>query len=137
MQLPSVEFALQLKVMMVNCPGCPHPPAYSWNAGMVMHVLKSDLEFRDLKHVLVYNMYNNYGGVMSVPKNPPYCLIYPLSYMKDMELDHFDTHNNPAGTYLHCCICHATLHYMNDNPHYCRAYGGSWLILPHGAQYKE
>ena len=53
-----------------------------------------------------------------------------------MELDHFDTHNNPAGTCLHCCICCATLQYMNNNSCYCRAYGVSCLILPHGAQYK-
>ena len=26
---------------------------------------------------------------------------------------------------------------MNDDPHYCRAYGGSCLILPCGAWYKE
>ena len=26
---------------------------------------------------------------------------------------------------------------MNDDPRYCRAYGGNHLILPHGAQYKE
>ena len=26
---------------------------------------------------------------------------------------------------------------MNDDPHYCRAYSGSHLILPHGAQYNE
>ena len=59
---------------------------------------------------------NNYGGVMLVPTDPPYCLIYPMSYMKDVELDHLDTCNNPAGTCLHHCICHATLQYMNDNP---------------------
>ena len=80
---------------------------------------------------------NNYGGIMSIPTDPPYCLIYPMSYMKDVELDHFNTCNNPAGTCLHHCICHATLQYMNDNPHYHRAYGGSHLILPCGAQYKE
>ena len=80
---------------------------------------------------------NNYGGVMSVPMDPPYCFIYPTSYVKDMELDHFNTRNNPARTHLHCCICHATLQYMNDDSHYCRAYSGSCLILPHGAQYKE
>ena len=80
---------------------------------------------------------NNYGGIMLVPTDPPYCLIYPMSYMKDVELDHFDTHNNPTGTCLHCCICHTTLQYMNDDPHYHRAYGGSHLILPCGAQYKE
>ena len=80
---------------------------------------------------------NNYGGVMSIPMDPPYCLIYPMSYVIDVEPDHFDTCNNPAGTCLHCCICHATLQYMNDDPCHCRTYGGSCLILSHGAQYKE
>ena len=37
------EYALMLKVMMVDRPGRPRPPTFSWNAGMVMHVLKSDL----------------------------------------------------------------------------------------------
>ena len=80
---------------------------------------------------------NNYGGMMSVPTDLPYCLIYPMSYMKDVEPDHFDTHNNPARTCLCHCICHTTLQYMNDDPHHHREYGGSHLILPHGAQYKE
>ena len=52
-QLPAGEFALQLEVMMANCPACPFPPAFSWNVGMVMHVLKSDPTLRDLKHVQV------------------------------------------------------------------------------------
>ena len=80
---------------------------------------------------------NNYEGMMSVPTDPPYFLIYPTSYLKDVELDHFDTHNNPAGTHLCHCMCHATQQYMNDNPHYHGACGGSCLILPCGAQYKE
>ena len=77
---------------------------------------------------------NNYGGIMSVPMDLPYCLIYPTSYVKDVELDHFNTHNNPTRTHLHHCICHATLLYMNDDPRYGRAYGRSCLILPCGAQ---
>ena len=80
---------------------------------------------------------NNYGGVMSVPTDPPYCLVYPMSYVKDVEPDHFDTCNNPARICLHHCICCAALQYMNDDPRYCRAYGGSHLILPCRAQYKE
>ena len=80
---------------------------------------------------------NNYGGVMSVPTDLPYCLVYLTSYVKDVELDHFDTCNNPAGTCLHHCICHTTLQYMNDDSHYHRAYSGRCLILPHRAQYKE
>ena len=48
---------------------------------------------------------NNYGGAMSIPTHPSFCLVYPTSYVKDVELDHFDTHNNPARTCLHNCIC--------------------------------
>ena len=80
---------------------------------------------------------NNYGGIMSVPTDPPYCLVYPTSYVKDVEPDYFDTCNNPARTHLRHCICCATLQYMNDDPYYCQAYGRSCLILPCGAQYKE
>ena len=80
---------------------------------------------------------SNYGGAMSAPMDLPYCLLYPMSYMKEVELDHFNTHNNPAGTHLNHCICHATLQYMNDDPKQHRGYSRSHLILPHGAQYKE
>ena len=80
---------------------------------------------------------NNYGGTMSIPTDLPHCLVYPTSYVKDVELDNFDTCNNPARTRLRCCICHATLQHMNDDPHLRREYGGSCLILPCGAQYKE
>ena len=41
-QPPSEEFALLLEVMMADCPGHPRPPAFSWNAGMVMYILKGD-----------------------------------------------------------------------------------------------
>ena len=40
--LPAGEFALQLEVLMANHPGHPRLPTFSWNVGMVMHVLKSD-----------------------------------------------------------------------------------------------
>ena len=80
---------------------------------------------------------SNYGGTMSIPTDPSYCLVYPMSYMRDVEPDHFDTCNNPPGTCLHHCIYCATLQFTNDNPNQCREYSGSQLILPHGAQYKE
>ena len=47
------EHALMLEVTMADCPGRSHPPAFSWNMGMVMHVLKSDLALRELEHVQV------------------------------------------------------------------------------------
>ena len=80
---------------------------------------------------------NNYGGAMSIPTDLPYCLVYPTSYMKDVELDHFDTCYNPARTFLHCCICCTRLQHMNDNPNQYREYSGNCLILPHRAQYNE
>ena len=60
-----------------------------------------------------------------------------MSYVRDMEPDHFNTRNNLARTCLHHYICHATLQHMNNHSHQCREYSGSCLILPHGAQYKE
>ena len=80
---------------------------------------------------------NNYEGAMSIPTDPPYCLVYPTSYMKDVEPDHFDTCNNLARTCLHHCMCLTTLQHMNDDPNQHREYSGSCLILPCGAQYKE
>ena len=52
-QPPVEEFALQLEVKMADCPEHPRPPAFSWNAGMVLHGLKSNPMSRDLKHIQV------------------------------------------------------------------------------------
>ena len=59
---------------------------------------------------------SNYGGTMSIPMDLPYCLIYPMRYVWDIKLDHFDTHISPAETHLHCCLCRTTLQFTNDNP---------------------
>ena len=47
------EYALMLEVTVADCPGQPHPPAFSWNAGMVMHILKSNPVLQELEHVQV------------------------------------------------------------------------------------
>ena len=80
---------------------------------------------------------NNFGGAMSIPTDPPYCQVYPTSYVKYAELDHFDTCNNPAGMRLHRCVCHATLQFSNDDAKEHTNYARSHLILPHGAQYND
>ena len=46
---PAEEYTMMLEVMMANHPGWPHPPTFSWNAGMVMHILKSDPVLRELE----------------------------------------------------------------------------------------
>ena len=80
---------------------------------------------------------SNYGGAMSFPMDLPYCLVYPTSYVRDVDPDHFDTCNNPAGTCLHRCICCAMLQFANDDPNQCRKYSGSHLILPRRARYND
>ena len=52
-QPPSEEYALLLEVTMADCPGCPCPPTFSWNVGMVMHILKGNPTLRDLAHIQV------------------------------------------------------------------------------------
>ena len=52
-ETPAEEYAMMLEVMMADCPGQPCPPAFSWNAGMVMHILKSNMVLRELEHVQV------------------------------------------------------------------------------------
>ena len=80
---------------------------------------------------------DNLNGVMSTPTNPPYCLVYPTSYVKGIEPNHFDTQNSPTGMHLNHCVCRATLHFSNEDPKQRTKYGGSCLIVPHGAQYND
>ena len=50
-ETPAEEYAMMLEVMMADCPGWPLPPVFSWNAGMVMHILKGDPVLRELEHI--------------------------------------------------------------------------------------
>ena len=52
-ETPVEEYAMVLEVTMADHPGRLHPPVFSWHAGMVMHVLKSDPVLRELEHVQV------------------------------------------------------------------------------------
>ena len=80
---------------------------------------------------------NNLRGALAIPTDPPYCLVYPTCYVRDVNLDHFDTHNNLAGTHLLCCLCHATLQFSNDEPKEHTNYARSHLILPCRDQYND
>ena len=50
---PEEELILQLEVMMADHLGHPRLPTFSWNTGMVMHILKNDPALRDLEYVQV------------------------------------------------------------------------------------
>ena len=47
------EYTMMLEVTMADHPGRPHPSAFSWNVGMVMHVLRSNPVLQELEHVQV------------------------------------------------------------------------------------
>ena len=53
-QSPAEEYALLLEVTMADRPGHPYPPTFSWNASMVLHILKGDPALWDLEHVQVH-----------------------------------------------------------------------------------
>ena len=57
---PAEEYAMMLEVTMANHPGWPCPPMFSWNAGMVMHVLKNDPVLRELEHMQVDGLGTTY-----------------------------------------------------------------------------
>ena len=50
---PMAEYAMMLEVMMDDHPGWSRLPTLSWNAGIVMHVLKNDPVLRELEHMQV------------------------------------------------------------------------------------
>ena len=50
---PAEEYTMMLEVTMADHPGWLHPPTFSWNTGMVMHILKSDPILRELEHMQV------------------------------------------------------------------------------------
>ena len=52
-ETPAEEYAMMLEVTMADCPGRAHPPTFSWNVGMVMHILKSKLVLRELEPMQV------------------------------------------------------------------------------------
>ena len=52
-ETPAEEYSMMLEVMMADHPGQPHHPTFSWNVGMVMHILKNDLVLRELEHMQV------------------------------------------------------------------------------------
>ena len=87
------EYAL----MMADHPGQPHPPAFSLNAGMVMHVLKSNLVLWELEHVQVDG------------PGTAYLFFYDKQGHRDLEQDAMDavrTHVEEAFSEWISCSAH-------------------------------
>ena len=59
----------------------------------------------------------NYWGVMALPTEPPYCLVYPMVYDDNAaDKTHFNTVGCPSGMHTEACVCHSLLHLMDTNP---------------------
>ena len=77
---PVKEYTMMLEVMMADCPGRPCPPPFSWNVGMVMHVLKSNPVLRELEHMQVdgpgmaYLFYYDKQGLWDLGQDTAYAI---------------------------------------------------------------
>ena len=95
---------------------------------------------RDPGQVHSYSMLvANFGGLMAVPTDPPYCLMYPNTYSDEVALknqNHFNTVGGPPGLCTSSCICCTLLQHADLTEAHSRKYNGSHLIVPHGTQYK-
>ena len=79
----------------------------------------------------------NHGGIVAIPTDPPYCLVYPIVYDKNVEdKSHFNTSASPSGMHTHVCMCHALLQHVDMVPLHQRTFQGSHLIILHSAQYR-
>ena len=81
----------------------------------------------------------NFSGIMAVPMDPPYCLMYPIVYndsVATQNQNHFNTTGSPSGLCTHACMYHALLLHADLTEAHKQKYEGSHLIVPCSAQYK-
>ena len=81
----------------------------------------------------------NFSGIMAIPTDPPYCLVYPTIYSNDVDIknqNHFNTVASPPGLYTCSCICCTLLQHADLMEAHKWKYNGSCLIVPWGTPYK-
>ena len=132
--------------LMVCCVGCT---LYEQKAILsFIHSIKEDLvrarfkqaSGRDPGPAHFYSMLvTNFGSLMVVPTDPPYCLVYPNTYSNEVALEnqhHFHTAGGPPRLCIGSCICHALLKHVDLTKAHRQKYNRSHLIVPWGAQHK-
>ena len=80
----------------------------------------------------------NFVGLMAVPTDPPYCLVYPNIYSTTVphkDRHHFNDQGGPPGLHTCACICHTLLQHANLSEAHRWKYHGSHLVIPRGARY--
>ena len=80
----------------------------------------------------------NFGGLMAVPTDPPYCLMYPNIYSTTVpheDRHHFNVQGGPSRLRTHASICRSLLQHADLSEAQRQKYHGSCLVIPKGAQY--
>ena len=80
----------------------------------------------------------NFGVLMAVPTDLPYCLVYPNIYSTTVpheDRHHFNIQDSPPWLCTCACICHALLQHADLSEANTWKYQGSHLVIPRGVQY--
>ena len=83
---------------------------------------------------------SNFGGLMAVPTNPAYCLVYPNIYSNEVppkDKNHFNVKGGPPRLRTRACICCTLLQHADLSKAHRQKYHGSHLVIPQGAQYSH
>ena len=96
---------------------------------------------KDPGEVCFFSMFvGNFGGLMAVPTDPPYCLMYPNIYSNEVspeDKNHFNITGSPPGLCTNACICCALLQHADLFEANRQKYHGSHLVISRGAQYNH
>ena len=80
----------------------------------------------------------NFGGIMALPTDLPYCLVYANIYSSTVpkkDRHHLNIGGSPPGVCTCRCMCHTLLQYANLSTDYRQQCHGSCLVIPQGVQY--
>ena len=82
----------------------------------------------------------NFGSLMVVPTEPPYCLVYPNIYAASVppeDRNHFNIQGGPPRLHTHICICHTLLNHADLSEAHMQKYHSSCMVIAQGAQYNH
>ena len=99
---------------------------------------KMDSSWGTVQGMLILHVCHQLWGLMAVPTDLPYCLVYPNTYLDTVPAEdqhHFNVQGGPPGLCLCTCICCTLLQHTVLSEAHQWQYHGSQLVIPRGAQY--
>ena len=82
----------------------------------------------------------NFGGLMAVPTDLLYCLVYPNIYFTTVpheDRHHFNVQGGPPRLCTRACICCTLLQHANLSEAHRQKYHRSHLVISQGVQYSH